>query len=815
MDSPTRRKSGKVIITIKAGINKEKLKNCFMKRNLLLSGLFVAAFFCGCADDISDGGDNKGVANPVKEGSEILFGSSLSTDVDDIMSKASRIETRTVYGDRTKTGVPVYWAPEGDEVAIFCAQASQPASRLVNYIVKPQAENPYVSESVTKVNPAEAGLQWGSADEHHFYAFYPASAVKAADEDDQDGVITASIPVNQMPESWRVGDIDGVKTYFGLPNMDYAYMYAFSTYKKSQTEEGTTIDLQFKNLVTVLDITVQGPESGAPIEISNINVRAVDGANVILTGDFNCNIRTANPNSKEVTAECTAAGDLNEVRNNISISCYNGATDEFIKLAPGEQLNVKAYLIPDDDQSHIIQPRQLQVRVITLNGAPKVRTLQTAEVVPHKINRIRLPKLEAGGINYWMSSLDRNIYLSELSIPGSKFSYNTSANSAKPVYQGADIKTQFMDGVRAFIAPVDVKGVTYNGTRTGDWWTGYDYSHEYVVSETPGSPLKINGISGTTTLVNTIEDIAEGLQKSEDELGAAAHECAVVMITKPGSVSASDVNFTGEWESRLDGSRFNTVGGDYTVWIEAVANELQALSKDASKRIYTGEITANTTLEDVRGKIILKINYNDVSQEAVFASSARYPMLFSRWDGLTKTVPLYWGTMAQAASLKWMYHESTHVGSAGEAGIPNTAAIKLSNVNAIFTNSIDAYLGNDAHDTWYMNDCGGVFTGSVSGTDDYDGTYSEDNNSVIALTKWMNREVRQTLQKRTENASTGLVFFNFADKQAGSGVEYETNELIQTIIDNNFKFALRKAGESGTTTNSSDASYSEGGPVWR
>lgn len=814
MDSPTRRKTGKVIITIKAGINKEKLKNCFMKRNLLLSGLFVAAFFCGCADDISDGGDNKGVANPVKEGSEILFGSSLSTDVDDIMSKASRIETRTVYGDRTASGVPVYWAPEGDEVAIFCAQASQPASRLVNYIVKPQAEKPYVSESVTKVNPAEAGLQWGSADEHRFYAFYPASAVKAADEDDQDGVITASIPVNQMPESWRVGEIDGVKTYFGLPNMDYAYMYAFSTYKKSQTEEGTAIDLQFKNLVTVLDITVQGPESGEPIEVSNINVTAVGGQNVILTGDFNCNIRTAEPNSEEVTAECTAAGDLNEVRNNISISCYNGATDEFIKLAPGEQLNVKAYLIPDDEASHDASARQFQITVAALN-ATKKKTLTNLEIEPHKINRVRLDNLVAGGTNYWMSSLDKDIYLSELSIPGSKFSYNTSANGASPVYQGATISQQFFDGVRAFIAPVDVKGVTYNGTRTGGWGN-YTYSHEYVVSDNPGSPLRINGISsGNTTLVNTIEDIAAGLQQSEDDLGAAAHECAVVVITKPGNVSASDVTFTGQWDSPTSSGRFNEVGGDNTVWIEAVANELQALSLDASKRIYTEEITANTTLEDVRGKIILKINYNDASQESVFASSARYPMLFSQWDGLITTVPLYWGTMAQEASLKWMYHEATHVGSKGEAGVPNTAVIKLNNVNAIFTNSIDAYLNNDAHDTWYMNDCGGVFTGSVSGTDDYDGTYSEDNNSVIALTKWMNREVRQTLQKRTENASTGLVFFNFADKQTNSGVKYGTNGLIQTVIDNNFKFALRKAGESGTTTNSSDASYSKGGSVWR
>ena len=788
MDSPTRRKSGKVIITIKAGINKEKLKNCFMKRNLLLSGLFVAAFFCGCADDISDGGDNKGVANPVKEGSEILFGSSLSTDVDDIMSKASRIETRTVYGDRTESGVPVYWAPEGDEVAIFCAQASQPASRLVNYIVKPQTTNPYVSESVTKVNPAEAGLQWGSADEHRFYAFYPASAVKAADADDQDGVITASIPVNQMPESWREGEINGVKTYFGLPNMDYAYMYAFSTYKKSQTEEGTAIDLQFKNLVTVLDITVQGPEGGEPIEVSNINVTAVGGQNVILTGDFNCNIRTADPNSEEVTAKCTAAGDLNAVRNNISIPCYDKATRKFIKLGPGEQLNVKAYLIPDDEASHDALARQFQITVATMN-ATKKRTLTNLEIEPHKINRVRLDNLVAGGTNYWMSSLDRDIYLSELSIPGSKFAYLTSANTGgKAAFQGAHIEQQFLDGVRAFIVQVGANA-TYGRS-------GRDRSIQ-------NATLPIYCGDGDN-LEDAVKLIANALQTAEDELTVDKNlECAVVMLTSAGNEHIS-TNYTPS-------------GGKDEVWMDAIAYKLKALGADPANRIYTDEITANTTLDDVKGKIVFKVNTNEDAQANYLSATETVPALFSRWNGAMNTVPLRWGTLNSASTrpaLNWMYQEATHVGDNTEI----TATNKIAYIETVFTNSVDAYQNNAAHDTWFMNDCGGTFHYSVTGAGDYDGNYGDgdqNSNNPIALSRWINPQVTDFLQQRAENASLGLVFFNFADKQENSGVQYGTNYLIQTIIDNNFKFALRKAGESGTTTNSSDASYSEGGTVWR
>ena len=68
------------------------------------------------------------------------------------------------------------------------------------------------------------------------------------------------------------------------------------------------------------------------------------------------------------------------------------------------------------------------------------------------------------------------------------------------------------------------------------------------------------------------------------------------------------------------------------------------------------------------------------------------------------------------------------------------------------------------------------------------------------------------LQDRTENAGLGLVYMNFADKQSGSGALYKSDWLIQTVIDNNFKFALRKAGDTpGTTAANYDAGYSNGG----
>ena len=755
MDLPTREQNGKVIMVKINGI-KEENKEFFMKRIVLLSGMFVAAVLCGCTDDVVDNG-NKIVDNPVKEGSEILFGSSLSGDADEEVSAQSKVGTRTVYGERTSTGVPVYWKPEGDEVAIFCLQTSQPADHLVNYLVKPQDGTPNLSASVERLE--DVGLQWGTADEHRFYAFYPASAVKGSDEEDQTGKITANIPVTQQPNSWEEGELNGVKTYFGLPNMDYAYMYAYTSQKKSETPEGTAIDLHFKNLVTVLDITVQGPESGEPITVSNINVTAVDGKNIILTGDFTCNIRGAQDNSEEVTAECEAAGNLQEVRNNVSIPCYNRQTDEFIKLGPNEQLNVKAYIIPDDDKSHTITPRQLQITVATLNGAAKRKVLQTADVVPHKINRVLLPHLEAGGTNYWMSNLDSRIYVTELSWPGSKMSLLTQENNANIVYQSTTIDQQLNDGVRAFIFQTerDRNGTLY---------------------------LTANG-----NRINT--KLSEGLRQIASFLGTAdqngKRESAFVLVT------------------------YNAGEGSQNDWMRSLQSTINDCASDSQYRIFDGTLSPNTTLGDVANKIIVKCNYND---DEMISGVGTAPMLYTQW--LTAYVegglPMTWSDPNGGKSFTWLYQEVTSVldesrnevyGTTAEA----TEAEKREYIEKIFTESVNAYQTNSNHDIWYMNDLGGYYYYKT--TEGIMGWREEEHFDPTGLASDMNQLGVRLLQERTENAGLGLVYMNFANRN-DDGQSYRSDWLIQTVIDNNFKFQLRMdaADEGGQTYN---AAYSKGG----
>ena len=770
-----------------------------MKKSIFYIGITWIAMLCSCSEEI----DNGTAKNPVQEGEEILFGSSLSDEA----------ESRTVYGSRDENGVAVHWV-DGDEVAIFCKETSQPANHLVNYKIKPSAGDPSKASEVMKVDPNAAGLQWGSEDLHHFYAFYPASAVHGAESDDQQGTISASIPVNQQPAGWHTGpivsqdpNVNKHTTTFALPNMDYAYMYAYNAVDKKTVESGSgTIWLQFHNLVTVLDITIPAPKDGSTVVVTDVTVRAVGDANTILTGAFDCYIRGAGEN---VYPECKPTGDMGQVRNVVNIPCYDQKTGEFITLGDDEDfLNVKAYIIPNNTKDSQIKPRTLQIAVNTLNGGEKKRTLATASIVPHKINRVLLPAVDPTGTNYWMSDLDPNIYVSELSIPGSKFSVLTSANGAANVYQNSDIQTQFEDGVRAFIFQTSAKGNNSdnswhpkNNTFNGDI---------KVVSESAEKEVM--------SLEAAVKEIASYLDKCEQ--AGKTNEFAFLMLTF--ATGGDSDNGTGYYANSVIG-----IPTDWTwireprdaeqTWINLLRDKVNELAAVPENRIYTGEITPNTTIDDVKGKIILKVNYNSKGMLKYYTDPKSFvyngpdvktsaPLMFTFWGTSTGPdksgdwtyqdnnggMPMDWGVPMwyanSNAQLRWYYQEVTSVGTNQEA----TKQQKEDGIKHLFQESVDLYKNDNSHMTWFMNDLGGYYSdnGNINGR----GT------GIEALAIDMNNLGVQQLQERTENAGLGLIFMNFADKQSTSGANYKSDYLIQTIIMNNRKFQLRKKGDSSTST---------------
>lgn len=116
--------------------------------------------------------------------------------------------------------------------------------------------------------------------------------------------------------------------------------------------------------------------------------------------------------------------------------------------------------------------------------------------------------------------------------------------------------------------------------------------------------------------------------------------------------------------------------------------------------------------------------------------------------------------------------EATHVGINAEI----TEADKKRGILNMFEKGIEIY-NSTSYNAWLMNDIGGFYN---------------HNKSTKDLAKDMNLIAVESLQERKKNASTGLVFMNFADRDPESGGTVKSDWIIQTIIDNNFKFQLRR-----------------------
>lgn len=737
-----------------------------MKKTVYYLCLSALLGFSGCQDEIE-----QEQVIPAQTGDEITFGSAL-TD----------IQTRTIYGEDPVNGAyPVYWEKDGsDQIAIYCPQAAQ--GKLVKYYVKPDDENPEHSSTVTKVNTGEAGLQWGKDETHKFYGFYPASAVTGA----EDGKIVGEIPTVQSPVDWveTINEARGT-TYTGVANTDYAFMWAYGAHNK---KDGGDVALIFHPWVTILDIEINGPANdGEKIKMSSVQVRSLN--NEILNGKFICDM---NPVEQDPTKAptYTGIGNTASTRNQISIELYDTDKGDFITLGKNDKIVVRAYLLPKDENydTGTGGDQQLQVRVAPFNSAVLTRTLNGAGgsvsggILAHKINRVVLPSVSKTGPNYWMSSLDPDIFVTELSLPGSKMSYQTTANGANVPYQGLSIADQFANGIRAF----QIQTASTNNHGFLDTGSAED---QILYMTVAGKKTK-------TRFKDIVKEIATGLKTGEGN--GKKNEYAFILLT--AALGECD-SYGGLVGLQTDGN---------LAWMDAIRNELAEMTKnDDTYRIYTGKITPNTTIADVAGHIIIKVNYNYDNMGNHLSTADRIPAMFAQWGTLddvstdfTETDAyaintLRWGTSNHSvnSNLQWFYHEATRVGYNNNGG-DETYDQKTGNIEDMWNRSIQYYKKSNDHSMWFLNDLGGCYVNG--GYDD-----GETEEGVNAWTQVVGPYATNLLQNRNEDATLGIVLMNYADPN-----DDYTGNLIQTIINNNFNFQLRK--KSATTTNY-NASYKSGG----
>ena len=749
-----------------------------MKKIVYYSLCAVAlAALSSCQEDIVEE-----AVIPAQTGDEITFGSSL-TDVDAL--------TRTIYGDEPVTDdngtyYPVTWE-DGDHISIYCPEAAQ--TKIVKYKITRDPYNPSTSSAVTKVNPDEAGLQWGQAETHHFSAFYPGDKILGSVE----GKLRAEIPVEQAPVEWK-SEPNGVgTTYTGVANTDYAFMWAYNKHDKS---DGRDVALKFKPWVTILDVEINGPaKAGESIKMSSVQIRSLNGET--LNGEFLIDFNPVEDNeSNYPTYE--ESGNPNATRSQISIQLYanaiNGeAFNDFITLNHGDKIVVRFYLLPKDTNYDTSGEgrNDLQIRVTPFNSAVLTRTLNAQEgtvhggILAHKVNKVILPSVSKTGSNYWMSSLNPGIYVTELSLPGSKMSYQTAENVSgrnAVYYQDLSIAQQVTNGIRAF-------QIQTASTNNVPWYESGSASDQVLY-------MTVAGNKTTTRFKEIVEEIATGLKIAE--VAGKNQEYAFILLT----ASLGECDGYGLWPNNTDGN---------LAWMDAIRNELAEMAAAPDTyRLYTDEITPATTIDDVKGHIIIKVNYNNDAMGNHLSESDRIPAMFAKWGvfddvetPFTETSAyainlMRWGTSHNVnnGALQWFYHEATSVGYNNNGG-EETYDQKIGNIEDMWNRSVGYYNSNSDHSMWFLNDLGGCYVNGIYSSD-------ESQDGVSAWTQEVGPYATRLLQNRTEDATLGIVLINYANPD-----NEHSGNLIQTIINNNFNFQLRTDGSA--QAENYDAQFVNGG----
>lgn len=357
-------------------------------------------------------------------------------------------DTKTIYGD--------YLDANGNPVD---PTEQKPASQEIEWVANDSVsiyspQSPSVTDAIymvgnnsgpnaTLVYGNSGKLQWGNESTQDFYAVYPAplSIDNASIRNIvsfNEGKLTGYIPVNQYHEITNSGPTG----WTAQCNMQYSYMTAVNE-DVQVSDDNNGVSLAFKPISTTLELTIK---ASSDVNLNSLNIIAENDQPI--AGRFTCDL---------VNGEFDADGypmceyaPSTTVQNMITVPLYylDGDVQKPIKLSAGQSITLNIFLLPHEAHT------SLTLRLSILNAASRTLDLSTKidKISPHKKTRVTVTAPAASGSNNWVGSLDKDIYLSQLSIPGSanSFSYLLSDSYNYNKTQTKTIEEQWNAGVRCF-----------------------------------------------------------------------------------------------------------------------------------------------------------------------------------------------------------------------------------------------------------------------------------------------------------------------------------------------------------------------------
>ncbi|MDO4181684.1 MAG: hypothetical protein Q4D36_10400 [Bacteroidales bacterium] len=816
-----------------------------MKKTFLLIGILCAGFASCTDDDIV-----KGNGTPAEPGDEIRFAAfQQASEMNDTDNPGSRAHYGLYTLNEEEGKYSIYW-DNGDNIAVYCPQAKetkpekQDKGRETDYKIVLDTsngdENTMQSGTLDKINPEDIGLQWGPDDIHDFFGFFPKDAKEGIIL--ENGLPTSklklTLPVLQTPSAMRViapnsgidvtlpnGETVTGKTYIARPDMDNCFMYAHSQGSRVANEQ---ISLTFNPIVTTMEFVIRGPESGEPIEVSQVvlsSERNICGSFSLQIGELNSSEDgvTETLNDGTLSNTVTIPVYYNHNVNSEGVGATTGDNLEPVTLYPGDVLVVRAFILPNT----IATTDNNAVTVHMVGSGTKTKMLKGGTIEPKTINIATLPYLEKSPTNYWMTMLDKNVYFSQLSIPGTHNSYNYAAYSAAnfpndnstmgSYYQTKTIKEQLEAGARAFSFQVGFENnsTTYNNAVKYAGWqddTGYPL---YVYAGGGQTHTTLTDVLSTfVSELNALNDDYKVKYPTAEQYGRESQEFIVLNIT---------YNQRGDRSAELPR------------WLKAIDYAIDNYSdSNGGAEMLTNEIDANTTIADLAKKIVIFVNYQGSSwpDEEIKEYTTNwwgtttetgnvFQYSYTPKDDAEKYVVVMTSKKEDGTTLDFsgmndrdytdifsQEPSGDNVGSGVTLWRQNLERLNNTNLTgdnfdwlgdrqttkknmiaSLFKKAVDNNKEGIAVGNWYINNLGSFCV--VNNSSSYGTTLGESGNVVMAA-NLMNQYAYQYLSNSANNsAPCGVVLMNLFGESNVNGLDVYSTALQQIIIENNYRFALK------------------------
>lgn len=746
-------------------------------RYILLSFAAVA-IAASCKEELNP--DKPINANP---GDEVVFGAALPG------------KTKTVYGEETSSGFPIYWV-NGDKVRVASPQCMSGRNSAEYQIAVEEKDGKKQNYASSMTKTGDKGVQWGDAATADFYSIYPSSASTKLEVSGAGVTTTLHVDATQFASTSTKNN--GTSNYFYAQpaEMGNVVMYA----KKAGVTKGSTVELHYTPFSTVLEFEINASDevvAGKQTEITIQSLTLTAPTGTTIAGDFGFNF-----DGPSITPAATGGS------NAITMHFLDNNQYTTVLSTTKTTLKAKMCLMPVSGVESILGWKiAVNTSAGTFSKTIKDTDLtgKNTALAPGKVHKIKLPTLNYAS-QEWVYTLDRwiptlpdytNIYLSELSLPGAWYAGSTEAYQAH-----SDIATLWSAGVRAFAVEcrTDSKWVVSGFLGSTSHW-----EPEYVcISGTGRNTAAGDAYDSGTNITTVLDGIKTALTNHKDEY-------AVLVL------------------SYADGGSGGQRAEDHAYFLEGVANALSGYSDI----VYSGPITKNTTIGQVKGKVIVKVNvdknltlgnytaanalisYNPfLLQISTDASTFAHPyysnLYWSDWADANKTcaqVNTLTGISAAEAASKfiWVFSSAnrTQVNTGTNTTIP-TYKNRQDALGAMMTFSKTVYERSN-HNVWFYFNCGG--TQATSST--------SKNPSPTDFASSMNSWLLNTINAKTDPSPLGIVMFN---QCTGDNATYHGADIIKAIIEMNSKFYLKHAGTSGGSTGGdamptadNDATVSSGG----